>query len=478
MTEQSSLTSTDVAIIKGKIPEECISKGIEKLGGISKFINEGEQVFIKFNLNLPHAFPTNSNFNILKRIINLCKKATSGKIFVGSFPCKGIPIKVISDLLGLEKYFENLGAHLAFLDDSNYYSEKKVKLEEIQNLKDKSISEVEVFEKKYRIPKIIIDSDKFIIFNQVNVEPLFKCNLALLNSYSIISGKDREIRSSSKRDKDYISQDQYKQNLISNIIDVASIKKPNIVINDLFYSLENAGPFIYRDSNLKKNRVIILGNDILAVDYITLKLMKIDTIENKIVLEGQKKNLGNINLTKINHLGEDPDNIEIKADFCVSKLEDINLMNCSIKTGKYCSGCFKQAYHLLNLMKTHMIKDLKYNPRNSFLIGENPPDPEYHNKIILYGDCSIHTTKNRSFRKVMKEKKRKAKSSKKVKVKGKRNKNVLEIPGCPPNIFNCIELMLKHYGKENVPNLYLFYQLIDSWKSSPISDNLETWEAI
>ena len=68
MIEKLDSENAEVAIIKGNTPKEGVLEGIEKLGGISKFINEGDQVFIKFNLNLPHGFPTNTNYDVLKDI--------------------------------------------------------------------------------------------------------------------------------------------------------------------------------------------------------------------------------------------------------------------------------------------------------------------------------------------------------------------------------------------------------------------------
>ena len=63
---QSNSKNAEVVIIKGENPEESVLSGIEKLGGMANFINEGDQVFIKINLCLPHGFPSNINFDVLK----------------------------------------------------------------------------------------------------------------------------------------------------------------------------------------------------------------------------------------------------------------------------------------------------------------------------------------------------------------------------------------------------------------------------
>ena len=43
----------------------------------------------------------------------------------------------------------------------------------------------------------------------------------------------------------------------------------------------------------------------------------------------------------------------------------------------------------------------------------------------------------------------------KKKIKFKTNKNILELPGCPPEITDCLNLIFKYYGKGNLPNLSL-----------------------
>jgi Ni,Fe-hydrogenase I small subunit len=126
-------------------------------------------------------------------------------------------------------------------------------------------------------------------------------------------------------------------------------------------------------------------------------------------------------------------------------------------------------------MKTSLVKDLKYNPNNVFLIGKNPPEPERLGNVILFGDCAINTTKNSGFRTIKKELKKniiddtkdkilkKQKSQKKPKTKFKTNKKIMELPGCPPNIINCMNMFMKYYGKKNLPNLSLFKETLETW---------------
>ncbi|NVM38089.1 MAG: hypothetical protein HWN81_21015, partial [Candidatus Lokiarchaeota archaeon] len=325
--------------------------------------------------------------------------------------------------------------------------------------------------------------------------PLFNFNLSLLNLYSIIPTKYQEIGKKNRDNGDYISIDRYKKNLISNIYDVFTIKQPVLTINDLFYILEGAGPYIYKDSDLKKTNLMIIGDNAISVDLITLNMLNIDINESELFQQAQNNDLVVPKISNIKILGEKLEDTRINVKLCVSKLEDIKVKNVSINSGKFCSGCFKQAYHLLNMMKTYMGKDLKYNFSNSFMIGENPPEPKKAENIILFGDCVINSTKDYNFRKriieykkdLIGDAKRKikkgSKSKKNIKikekpVKEKPNKSILNLPGCPPDIFNCLELILKYYRKNNVPNLNLLTKVNKFWIKGESINMLNIWEAL
>ena len=459
MIEKSNMNSTEVAIIKSTSPSEAITDGIEKLGGISGFVEKGDIVFVKINLRTPGGFPVNTNFDTIKTIINLCKEAEAKNIYVGSYPVNRLKTDPVAKSLGIQLYIESLGAEFVFLDDQNKYPLKSVVING----------------KNIEFPKVILESDKLILLNQVSVDPIFKCTISLLNSYSLVSNQFQKIQKVIRSGKDYLHLDQYKQDLITNILDIFSIKKPSLVINDLFYFLEGAGPFIYKDSNLKRINLVVIGNDGVAVDLISLRLFEIELIDSDILLEARNRRLGITDMPNIKLIGENLEDIRLKVDFCLSKLEDINFKNTYVKSGRTCSGCFKEAYHLLNLMKTHMTKDLKYIKKQSFLIGEKPPKPESLENIILFGDCAIESTENRDFRKniitntkdyfepAKKKLKKDYKPQDKTKIKEKLNKKIVELPGCPPNRFDCLNSLVNYYGKSQVPNLYFFNNLIKTY---------------
>ncbi|MFW9988999.1 MAG: DUF362 domain-containing protein [Candidatus Odinarchaeota archaeon] len=490
MFTQLKSKKTEVAISKGTTPKESLLKGINYFGGISNFVSEGDHVFIKFNLCLPGGFSTNINFDILQALIVLCKEAGAKRVSLGSYPPKGISINMISNILNLEEYFQTLEAELAFLDNSDIFKTKKIKQDQLKKIKYNSHTKVEIKDKEFLVPNIILNSDKFISVNQVNVNPLFQLNSSVLNQYSIIPAFYQEIGKRNQDNTEYLSRDQYKKELVSKIFDVFTIKQPNLVINDLFYILEGAGPYVYKDSRLKKTGLILLGGNAISVDLITLDALNININTSELIREAQNKNMVIPKISDIKILGEKIEDIRTNIKLCASKLEDLRIRNVSINSGNYCSGCFRNAYHLLNFMKTYMDKDLKYNNINSLVIGENPTEPEKRGNIILFGDCAINSTMDYNFRKINTKSKKdltyktkiknkkKSKSNKNLKVKEKSNKNILNLYGCPPDFFDCLESIKTYYKKKNLPNLNFFLNMNKLWRSRESIDKLNIWEAL
>ncbi|MCJ7650893.1 MAG: hypothetical protein MUP85_19955, partial [Candidatus Lokiarchaeota archaeon] len=353
-------------------------------------------------------------------------------------------IKNIDKLLKINELVMPLGAQLLFLEED---------------------SESELLD-------IIQKCDKFFVVNQVNVDPLFECTLSMMNSSKI------DILDSQESTGQDLESNFYKKEMVSKLLNVYKKRKPDLIINDLYHVMEGAGPYIYKDSNLIKTQLMVGGTDPAAVDFVTLKLMDINPLENPLIIGARERDIGITDINNINIIGVDLESSKVNIHFCEKNLEDISIHNCKIKMGSTCSGCFHIAYHLLNIMKTYMTKDLKYITRQSVLIGENPPEPDFKKNIILFGNCAIKSTENSSFRTIITSKEsiplsdkirlifnKEKKPNKKLKTIEKTNKDILRLPGCPPNLNTSIKLISNYYGKQQIPNLYLYYNLIETYAS-------------
>jgi len=439
---------TNVAIAKGDTPLNTYNEILTKLGGMEKFVSKNDRIFIKINLNSPEGFPVNTSFALIKSLIKSCKKAGASDILLGSYSNKGVKIRSIDNLLKINESINPLGAQLLFLEEDS----------------------------EFELLDVIQNCDKFFVVNQVNVDPLFDCTLSMMNSFNINILNSRE---SMEQD---LESDFYKKEIISKLLNVFEKRKPDLIINDLYYLMEGAGPYIYKDSKLIKTRLMVGGTDAVAVDFITLKLIDTDPLGNPLIINAREQNIGITDINNINIIGVDLESSKVNINYCKKNLEDITIHNCRIKTGSICSGCYHTAYHLLNTMKTYMTKDLKYIAGQSVLIGENPPEPDIKKNVILLGNCAIKSTKNSSFRTIITSKEsipssdkiksifNRKKPNKKLIIVEKKNKQILHLPGCPPNFISSIKLISDYYGKQQVPNLFLYHNLMETYALTDIKN--------
>ncbi|TXT64417.1 MAG: hypothetical protein BAJALOKI3v1_210004 [Promethearchaeota archaeon] len=461
-----------VAIERADTASECLSKSIESLGGIREFVQEGDIVFLKISLRLPFGFPTNSNLDLIKKVIELCGQANPKKIYVSSFPAGSITLAKFDDLMDLEEYFRNLGAEFIYLDNSDIYRTNSVKSEELKKIKENTLQKVKFDNETVEIPKIILDSDKVININQVNVAPNNICTISLINQYSILPYHHRNLDCAGREKTKIIEKKLYLKDQINRILETYLIKKPTLTINDLFYVLEGAGPFIYKDSNLKKTYLLVVGTDSIAVDVITLMLMNIETSKSSLLVEAVNREIGPKLLSDIELVGLDLDENKFEIKMCEKDLSKIKIQNLHTHCGKMCSGCFSKAYHLLHIIKSYLIKDLKYIGNNNIVVGLKPPELSTENDIILFGDCAIESTEDYNFR-TLKKKTLIRKNEKTVK-----NKKILSISGCPPNLDQTFNALYEYFGKKNMPNLQYYFKVIKKSSFKDSKENLKKWEGV
>ncbi|MGV9205033.1 MAG: DUF362 domain-containing protein, partial [Promethearchaeia archaeon] len=341
-----------VSVGKGKTRKEAYQRCIKSLDGLSNIIDKNDKVFIKCNLQLPNGFPTNTSFETLKHVIESCKSAGAAEIMVGDFPYDGISLKKMDDLLGIDNFLREIGASLAFLDNSQHFRSDDLEPEQLKLIKDREFKEITQNGETYLYPKVVLNADKLIVLNQVNVDPVFKVRYALASTISLISNEQQKVINPKDDNEEYLQKDEYKRKLISKIIDVHSIKPPDLVINDCFYIMEGAGPYIYEKSKLKKTNLVMAGTNALSLDLVLLNLFGLEVFEHQLITECQENQLGPSDLSDIELLGAISEIEHNKIDIFppVTRAELVNLINLSIKEGSLCSGCKKSLYHLLNLI--------------------------------------------------------------------------------------------------------------------------------
>lgn len=79
----------------------AIKKAVEQIGGFGKFINKGEKVLLKPNLNSADPFPASSDSEFLKIVTELVFEAGASQVFIGDSCTMALNTRKVMEKLGI-----------------------------------------------------------------------------------------------------------------------------------------------------------------------------------------------------------------------------------------------------------------------------------------------------------------------------------------------------------------------------------------
>lgn len=93
-------------IAKIKIEEslglkETIKKAVEQIGGFGKYINKGDTVLLKPNLNTADPYPASSDPEFLKAVIELVYETGAGQVLLGDSSTMAVKTRKVMEELGI-----------------------------------------------------------------------------------------------------------------------------------------------------------------------------------------------------------------------------------------------------------------------------------------------------------------------------------------------------------------------------------------
>ncbi|MEM3165661.1 MAG: DUF362 domain-containing protein [Candidatus Methanomethylicia archaeon] len=266
-----------VAIVKvdGDI-QGAIRKSIELLGGLN--IQRNAKVVIKPNVclwkNTDGMIITDPR--ILEAVLKIVRKYTDKIIVVESDNNSG----------SAEKRVKKSGI-MEIIEKNNA---------EFINLSRDESEEHEVAGFKIHIPKTVLNADYFI-----NIPKIKTCNvknlvisIAMKNMFGILSDKKKMA---------------LHEKLMDIILYINKIVKQDLIIVDGIIGMEGLGPVLGKPVNLN---LIVSGLNPVTVDAVCCKIMEINPYAVEILWKAYKMGMGEIDMEKIDVLGENIENVKRK----------------------------------------------------------------------------------------------------------------------------------------------------------------------
>ena len=264
---------TKVSIVKSKTYDTDkvqvgVSRAFDLIGGLSSFIRKGDKVLLKPNLlsARPPEDGVNTHIEIVRSVARLVKEC-GAKPFIGDNPGGSLKPKEVYGSSGILSIAREEGIECA------------------------SVKDIKVV-RGFPIPSYFFDCDKIINLPKMKTHSLTDITGAVKNMFGAVSGLNK-----SECHKRYPKPEKF----VDVLIDVFEIVRPSLVLMDGIIAMDGDGP---ASGRLRGLSLLIASQDSVAVDSVFAHLIGIDPSSVLTTRKANKRGLGEIDLEKIEILGE------------------------------------------------------------------------------------------------------------------------------------------------------------------------------
>jgi uncharacterized protein (DUF362 family) len=264
----------DLVIAQKGTPSQLLQVAMAPLGGMSRFVKQGQRVVIKANIawaRTPEQASTN-NPELFSELIKLCYEAGAKRVAVWDHTCDNYQFTFSRS--GLKDAAQKAGADLFSGHGRNVYKQVEVP-------KGKKLKTVEIL-------RDVLESDVFINFPIPKHHFATELTLGMKNLIGIT----------------WDMEQLHKIGLHQCIADVNTVRKPDLVVMDAIRILTTNGP--KGPGKTEDIGEVIVSTDIVAVDAYAAAFFKhpktgkpFKPEEIQFVKNGYDLGLGQINLSKV-----------------------------------------------------------------------------------------------------------------------------------------------------------------------------------
>jgi uncharacterized protein (DUF362 family) len=232
----------DLVIAKKGTPSQLLQAAMAPLGGMSRFVKQGQRVVIKANIawaRTPDQASTN-NPELFSALIRMCYEAGAKRVAVWDHTCDNYQFTFARS--GLKDAAQKAGADIFSGHGRNVYKQVEVP-------KGKKLNRVEVL-------RDVLESDVFINFPIPKHHFATELTLGMKNLIGIT----------------WDMEQLHKIGLHQCIADINTIRKPDLVVVDAIRILTTNGP--KGPGKIEEPGEVITSTDIVAADAYSATLFK------------------------------------------------------------------------------------------------------------------------------------------------------------------------------------------------------------
>ena len=261
--------SPDLAVAQNASPAELVRQVVDMLGGMSRFVKEGQKVFLKPNIGwdrLPEQ-AADTNPEAVGEVVRMCKEAGADKIRIVDRTCN--QARRCYKRSGIEEAAKEAGAEVRHIIDSRF-KETRIPNGKLVN--------------SWPIYKDALEFDVFINMPIAKVHSISRVTLGMKNMLGVLGGNRGALH------KDFHQK----------IVDINSVLRPDLTIIDAYRIMVANGPSGGNLEDVETPKVMIAGTDPVAVDTYAVSLFDINPKEMGYLVNAHEQGLGEIDLSKLN----------------------------------------------------------------------------------------------------------------------------------------------------------------------------------
>lgn len=257
----------DLVVAEGADPYVTTVKAVEAMGGMGRFVKEGDVVVVKPNIGWDRtpAQAGNTNPMVVAALIDLSREAGAKKVNIFDVTCNDP--KRCYESSGIRAVARERGANLYFPDDWN-----TVKAH---------FAHASAFE-GWPILKDAIDCDVFINVPVLKHHGLTRLTLSMKNLMGVCGGNRGVIH----------------QNIGEKVADLTAFINPDLTVIDAHRALMRNGPTGGNLADVEQMNTVVVGTDPLLADIFACGLMKVAPADVPYVRVAMERSYGASDIAK------------------------------------------------------------------------------------------------------------------------------------------------------------------------------------
>ncbi|OGS20200.1 MAG: hypothetical protein A2252_10815 [Elusimicrobia bacterium RIFOXYA2_FULL_39_19] len=260
----------DIAVIHSKDPEKNTRAAVEMLGGMDKFVKNGDKVVVKPNIgwdrNPEQAATTNPI--VVATLVKMALEAGAKEVKVFDRTCHNAKRCYANS--GIEKAAKDAGAIVQYAENESDYINTKINGMDLED---------------WPIHKDVLACDCFINVPIAKQHGSTELTLSMKNLMGVVGGNRGKFHAA--------DIDQW-------IADIAKVVVPKLIVMDATRILLRHGPTGGNLADVQEKNTIIASVDPVACDAYTTRLFNKTPDDVTYIRYAFEQKLGEINLKKLN----------------------------------------------------------------------------------------------------------------------------------------------------------------------------------